>query len=140
LVAKKHNLYIIEDAAQAIGTTYKNDGRKAGSLGDIGFFSFFPSKNLGAMGDAGLVTTNNPKLFEKLHVLRVHGSKPKYYHRLIGGNFRIDAMQAAILSVKLKYLDQWTQSRIRNANYYQQKLQTLDSINPNSFQLFQNLQ
>ncbi len=90
---------VIEDAAQAIGSEYK--GRRAGSMGRYGCFSFFPSKNLGAAGDGGMVTTRDDALAEKLRVLRVHGSKPKYYHALIGGNFRFDALQAAIVAVKL---------------------------------------
>ncbi len=116
-IAKKHNLYIIEDAAQAIGSEYKN-GERAGSMGDIGCFSFFPSKNLGCFGDAGMVVTNNDQLAEKLVQLRVHGSHPKYYHKMIGGNFRIDALQAVVLSVKLRYLDEWTAGRQKNAEDY----------------------
>jgi dTDP-4-amino-4,6-dideoxygalactose transaminase len=117
VLARQHHLKVIEDAAQAIGTTYKN-GVHAGTIGDVGCFSFFPSKNLGAFGDAGLCTTNDPDLAERLRVLRVHGGKPKYFHALIGGNFRIDELQAAVLRVKLKYLDGWTQGRQRNAAYY----------------------
>lgn len=116
-IAKKHNLCVIEDAAQAIGSKYK-DGRKAGSIGNMGCFSFFPSKNLGGFGDAGMVVTNDSKLAEKLIQLRVHGSAPKYYHKIIGGNFRIDALQAAVLSIKLDYLDQWTNKRQQNAETY----------------------
>jgi dTDP-4-amino-4,6-dideoxygalactose transaminase len=116
-VAREYGLKVIEDAAQAIGTTYKNGGH-AGTFGDVGCFSFFPSKNLGAFGDAGLCTTQDPELAERMRVLRVHGGKPKYYHALIGGNFRIDELQAAVLRVKLKYLDGWTQGRQRNAAYY----------------------
>ena len=116
-MAGEYRLKVIEDAAQAIGTTYKN-GLHAGTFGDVGCFSFFPSKNLGAFGDAGLCTTNQPELAERMRVLRVHGGKPKYYHALIGGNFRIDELQAAVLRVKLKYLDGWTQGRQRNAAYY----------------------
>ena len=116
-IAKKHNLYVIEDAAQAIGSEYK-DGKRAGSIGDIGCFSFFPSKNLGGFGDAGMVVTNDDKLAEKLVQLRVHGSHPKYYHKMVGGNFRIDAMQSAVLSVKLKHLDNWTEGRQENAQDY----------------------
>jgi dTDP-4-amino-4,6-dideoxygalactose transaminase len=116
-IAKKHNLFVIEDAAQAIGSKY-HDGRKAGSIGDMGCFSFFPSKNLGGFGDAGMVVTNNTKLAEKLIHLRVHGSAPKYYHKIIGGNFRIDALQAAVLNVKLDFLDQWTNKRKQNAENY----------------------
>jgi dTDP-4-amino-4,6-dideoxygalactose transaminase len=116
-VAREYGLKVIEDAAQAIGSTYKN-GKHAGTFGDVGCFSFFPSKNLGAFGDAGLCTTNQLELADRMRVLRVHGGKPKYYHALIGGNFRIDELQAAVLRVKLKYLDGWTQGRQRNAAYY----------------------
>jgi dTDP-4-amino-4,6-dideoxygalactose transaminase len=115
-VAQQHDLRVIEDAAQAIGTEYK--GVRVGSIGDIGCFSFFPSKNLGAFGDAGLCTTNDAELAESMRVLRVHGGKPKYFHAVIGGNFRIDELQAAVLRVKLKYLDGWTRARQRNADYY----------------------
>src|ERR1700691_2331083 len=116
-IARRYSLKVIEDAAQAIGTDYKT-GARAGSIGDIGCFSFFPSKNLGAFGDAGLCTTNDADLAESMRVLRVHGGKPKYYHAVIGGNFRIDELQAAVLRVKLKYLDRWTQGRQRNAAFY----------------------
>jgi dTDP-4-amino-4,6-dideoxygalactose transaminase len=116
-IARRHRLKVIEDAAQAIGSEYKN-GVRAGSIGDVGCFSFFPSKNLGAFGDAGLCTTNDAELAETLRVLRVHGGKPKYFHAVIGGNFRIDELQAAVLRVKLKYLDGWTDGRQRNAAYY----------------------
>jgi len=116
-IARRHRLKVIEDAAQAIGTEYKN-GVRAGTIGDVGCFSFFPSKNLGAFGDAGLCTTNDAELAERLRVLRVHGGKPKYFHAVIGGNFRIDELQAAVLRVKLKYLDRWTGGRQRNAAYY----------------------
>jgi dTDP-4-amino-4,6-dideoxygalactose transaminase len=115
-LAKKFNLLIIEDAAQAIGSEYK--GRRAGSMGHFGCFSFFPSKNLGAFGDGGIVTANADAFYEKLDILRVHGSHPKYYHRYIGGNFRLDALQAAIVSVKMKYLDGWTTARQKNAQRY----------------------
>jgi len=116
-IARRHGLKVIEDAAQAIGTEYKS-GVRAGTIGDVGCFSFFPSKNLGAFGDAGLCTTNDMELAERMRVLRVHGGKPKYFHALIGGNFRIDELQAAVLRVKLKYLDGWTEARQRNAAYY----------------------
>jgi dTDP-4-amino-4,6-dideoxygalactose transaminase len=118
-LARQYGLKVIEDAAQAIGTEYR-PGVRAGSIGDIGCFSFFPSKNLGAFGDAGLCTANDADLAEKMRVLRVHGGKPKYFHAMIGGNFRIDELQAAILRVKFKYLDQWTLGRQRNAAYYDQ--------------------
>jgi dTDP-4-amino-4,6-dideoxygalactose transaminase len=116
-IARRYGLKVIEDAAQAIGTTYKN-GEHAGTFGDVGCFSFFPSKNLGAFGDAGLCTTSDAELAERMRVLRVHGGKPKYFHALIGGNFRIDELQAAVLRVKLKYLDGWTAGRQRNAAFY----------------------
>ncbi|HEY2676059.1 MAG TPA: DegT/DnrJ/EryC1/StrS family aminotransferase [Steroidobacteraceae bacterium] len=116
-IAKQHRLKVIEDAAQAIGTE-TSKGVRVGSIGDIGCFSFFPSKNLGAFGDAGLCTTNDADLAESMRVLRVHGGKPKYYHAVIGGNFRIDELQAAVLRVKLKYLDEWTSARQRNAAIY----------------------
>lgn len=116
-IARRHRLKVIEDAAQAIGTEYKN-GVRVGSIGDIGCFSFFPSKNLGAFGDAGLCTTGDAELAERMRVLRVHGGKPKYFHALIGGNFRIDELQAAVLRVKLRYLDGWTTARQRNAAFY----------------------
>ncbi len=117
-IASHSRLAVIEDAAQAIGAEYK-DGRRAGSIGTIGCFSFFPSKNLGCLGDGGMVTTNDPALAERLMVLRVHGSKPKYHHKLIGGNFRLDSIQAAVLNVKLSYLDGWTRRRQENAARYQ---------------------
>jgi dTDP-4-amino-4,6-dideoxygalactose transaminase len=116
-IAKKHNLKVIEDGAQAIGVQYK-DGNYVGTIGDIGCFSFFPSKNLGCFGDGGIVTTNDEKLYERLKILRVHGSKPKYYHKFIGGNFRLDAIQAAVLNVKLPYLDSWSEKRRENAKLY----------------------
>ncbi|MBU2622542.1 MAG: DegT/DnrJ/EryC1/StrS family aminotransferase [Proteobacteria bacterium] len=115
-IAKKFNLLVIEDAAQAIGSEYK--GMRAGSMGSFGCFSFFPSKNLGAFGDGGIVTVQAAIFYEKLHILRVHGSHPKYYHRYIGGNFRLDAIQAAVVSVKLKHLDSWTEARQKNAQKY----------------------
>lgn len=117
-VAAKHGLVVIEDAAQAIGA--ENKGRRAGSIGHYGCFSFFPSKNLGAAGDGGMIVTGDPQRAEKLRCLRAHGSKPKYHHKIVGGNFRLDALQAAIVSTKLKYLDQWTAARQRNAKRYDQ--------------------
>lgn len=116
-LARKYGLRVVEDAAQAIGAEYP-DGRRAGSIGDIGCFSFFPSKNLGAFGDAGMCTTNDPGLAERIRVLRVHGGQAKYYHEVIGGNFRLDELQAAVLLVKFNYLDQWTMRRQENACYY----------------------
>ena len=115
-IARKHGLPVIEDAAQAVGAEL--DGRRAGSLGVMGCFSFFPSKNLGAFGDAGAVTTGDASLAERLVDFRVHGSRPKYYHRYVGGNFRIDALQAANLHVKLPHLDAWSEARRRNAALY----------------------
>ncbi len=115
-LARRHNLVVIEDAAQAIGAEYH--GRRAGSLGDFGCFSFFPSKNLGGFGDGGMVVANNAELAERVERLRNHGAKPKYYHQFIGGNFRLDALQAAVLRVKLKYLDDWTAGRQQNAATY----------------------
>jgi dTDP-4-amino-4,6-dideoxygalactose transaminase len=120
-VACRNNLKVVEDAAQAIGAESPG-GRRAGSMGDIGCFSFFPSKNLGAFGDGGMCVTNDPLLAERLRVLRVHGGSPKYHHTLIGGNFRLDELQAAVLLVKLKYLDQWTKGRQENAHFYNNAL------------------
>ena len=117
-LAEKHKLVVIEDAAQAIGAEYK--GRRAGSIGHYGCFSFFPSKNLGAIGDAGMIVTNDAVRAEKLKVLRGHGAKPKYYHRVVGGNFRLDAIHAAVVTAKLPYLDSWTAGRQRNAKRYDQ--------------------
>jgi len=115
-ICETYHLVVIEDAAQAIGSEYR--GKRAGSMGDFGCFSFFPSKNLGAFGDGGIVTTHSDKSYDKLCTLRVHGSRPKYYHKFIGGNFRLDAFQAAVVSIKLKYLDQWTLARQKNARTY----------------------
>ena len=115
-IAKEYNLYVIEDAAQAIGAEYK--GRKVGTIGDLGCFSFFPTKNLGAYGDGGMVITNDDKLAERVRILRVHGSKPKYYHHIVGTNSRLDAIQAAILRVKLPHLDEWTAARQKIADIY----------------------
>jgi dTDP-4-amino-4,6-dideoxygalactose transaminase len=116
-IAKENNIFVIEDAAQAIGTQYK-DGRCVGTIGDIGCFSFFPSKNLGGYGDGGLVTTNDDDLAYKLRIMRVHGGEQKYYHKVIGGNFRLDALQAAVLRVKLPHLDKWSEKRRANAEFY----------------------
>ncbi len=115
-VARRHGLVVIEDAAQAIGSEYRS--RRAGSIGDMSCFSFFPSKNLGGFGDGGMVTTNDPELARRVRLLRNHGYSPKYYNKVVGGNFRIDAIQAAVLRVKLRYLDQWTEARQKNASTY----------------------
>lgn len=115
-IARHHKLIVIEDAAQAIGSEY--DGRRAGSIADFGCFSFFPSKNLGGFGDGGMVTAQDPQLADRVKLLRNHGYHPKYYNKVVGGNFRLDALQAAVLRVKLKYLDDWTGARQRNAARY----------------------
>src|SRR3989454_1668738 len=117
-ISEKHGLVVIEDAAQAIGAESK--GRRAGSIGHYGCFSFFPSKNLGGAGDGGMIVTNDAERAEKLRCLRAHGAKPKYCHKVIGGNFRLDAIQAAVVSAKLPYLDGWTAARQRNARRYDQ--------------------
>jgi dTDP-4-amino-4,6-dideoxygalactose transaminase len=115
-VADRHNLPVIEDAAQAIGAGYCE--RRAGAMGAVGCFSFFPSKNLGGAGEGGLMTTDDDDLAEKLRLLRVHGMRPKYYHKVVGVNSRLDALQAAVLGVKLKYLERWSDARRRNAEDY----------------------
>lgn len=115
-VARRHNLYVIEDACQALGAEYH--ARRAGSIGHLGCFSFFPSKNLGGAGDSGMVVANDPALADRVALLRNHGHRPKYYNQAVGGNFRMDAIQAAILSVKFKYLEAWTGGRQRNAALY----------------------
>jgi len=121
-VAKEKKLFIIEDAAQALGAEYKpqpnSNGLRAGRMGDLGCFSFYPTKNLGAFGDAGMVVTNEPQWAEKVRLLRTHGSQPKYFHKWIGINSRLDAMQAAILLVKFKYLENWTTERQKKSGYY----------------------
>lgn len=117
-LAERHKLVVIEDAAQAIGARYGERG--AGSIGHMACFSFFPSKNLGGAGDGGMVTTSDPALDDRLRLLRNHGHRPKYYNRVVGGNFRLDALQAAVLRVKLPYLDGWTAARRQNAARYRQ--------------------
>lgn len=120
-IARSLGMLIIEDAAQAIGAEYmSSDGslKRAGSMGDYGCFSFFPSKNLGSFGDGGMVTTNDEEAFQRLKIMRVHGAHPKYYHKIIGGNFRVDALQAAILLIKFNYLEEWTEKRRGNACTY----------------------
>ena len=137
-IAKEKNLFIIEDAAQALGAEYKpaaaSEGRMAGQIGALGCFSFYPTKNLGAFGDAGMVVTNNPDLSEKVRLLRVHGSQPKYFHKTIGINSRLDTIQAAILLVKFKYLEKWTTKRQKKAERYQLLFQDLSS-SANGFKL-----
>jgi dTDP-4-amino-4,6-dideoxygalactose transaminase len=123
-IASRLGLYVIEDAAQAIGAQ-DGKGRMAGGIGHIGCFSFFPTKNLGAFGDAGLCTTSDPALAERMRILRVHGAEPKYHHGLIGGNFRLDEIQAAVLNVKLGSLDQWMAARDAHARQYTQRLQAI---------------
>lgn len=115
-IAERRGLYVIEDAAQAIGSEYR--GLRAGSMGHLGCFSFFPSKNLGGIGDGGMVTSNDAELAHRVKLLRNHGYSPKYYNKVVGGNFRLDAIQAAVLRVKLRYIDQWTEARQRNAVTY----------------------
>ncbi len=117
-IARKHHLAVIEDAAQAIGARWKEKG--IGSLGTCGCFSFFPSKNLGGAGDGGMITTNDPQLAQRLRILRVHGTRKKYRYELLGINSRLDALQAAILRVKLRYLDNWAEGRRRNAETYRE--------------------
>jgi dTDP-4-amino-4,6-dideoxygalactose transaminase len=119
-IAARHGVTVIEDGAQAIGTEYQ--GRRVGGLGQYGCFSFFPSKNLGGAGDGGMVVTQDEERAARLEILRVHGGKPKYYHRVIGGNFRLDAIQAAVLTVKLRKLDEWTAARQANAARYRRLL------------------
>jgi len=125
-IAEKNNLYIVEDAAQAIGS--KNKERDAGTFGNFGCFSFFPSKNLGGAGDGGLVTTNDEQLYNKLVKLRNHGGHPKYYRAMIGGNFRLDALQAAVLRVKLKHLNNWHEGRRKNAAFYDNAFSSVPQI------------
>ena len=115
-VAETHGLVVVEDAAQAVGA--EHNGRRAGSIGHYGCISFFPSKNLGAAGDGGMVVTNDSRRAERVKLLRAHGASPKYYHKVLGGNFRLDAVQAAIVTAKLPHLDGWTAARQRNAKQY----------------------
>ncbi len=127
-IARRHGLRIIEDAAQAIGA--EEAGQRAGSLGDIGCFSFYPTKNLGAYGDGGMVTTNDADLAERVDMLRRHGSKKKYYNEILGFNSRLDEIQAALLRVKLRYLDEWTENRQRVARRYNELLAGLPVETP----------
>ncbi|MBA2877230.1 dTDP-4-amino-4,6-dideoxygalactose transaminase [Anoxybacillus kamchatkensis] len=125
-IADRHQLYIIEDAAQAIGAKYK--GKTVGELGTTACYSFFPTKNLGAYGDGGMIVTNDDEIAEKMRVLRVHGSKPKYYHHVLGYNSRLDELQAAILNVKFPHLDDWSKLRIEKANVYTEMLKELEGV------------
>jgi dTDP-4-amino-4,6-dideoxygalactose transaminase len=127
-IARRHNLYVIEDCAQAIGA--EDDGRRVGSFGELACFSFYPTKNLGAFGDAGMVTTNDPELAERVTVLRQQGSKARYYHDVLGFNSRLDEMQAALLRVKLRYLDDWQARRGQIATQYDEALGKLDVETP----------
>ncbi|KPJ61378.1 MAG: transcriptional regulator [Latescibacteria bacterium DG_63] len=127
-VASQSGLAVIEDAAQAIGATYH--GKRAGSLGTAGCFSFYPTKNLGAYGDGGMVVTNDSSLADKLRLLRVHGARPKYYHKAIGINSRLDALQAAVLQVKLKYLESWSTKRRKNAAIYDRLFRDTKVVTP----------
>jgi len=127
-IAKKYGLAVVEDAAQAIGAA--QDGQKSGNFGDCGCFSFYPSKNLNAFGDGGLVTTNNKTTAEKIRSLREHGQSARYFYETIGGNFRLDGIQGAILTVKLKYLDQWNKKRRENAALYDKLLAGLPVERP----------
>ena len=120
-IAKKHNLAVIEDAAQSITSEYK--GKKAGSIGTVGCFSFFPSKNLGGIGDGGMIVTNDEKVYDCLIMMRNHGQNPKYYYKFVGGNFRLDPIQAVALLVKLPHLEKWSQGRRDNAEYYNKKFE-----------------
>lgn len=117
-ISEKHSIPVVEDAAQAIGAD--EDGKKAGTMSEIGCFSFYPSKNLGGMGDGGFMTTDDERLAEKLFALRVHGSKERYYHKWVGLNSRLDGFQGAVLRVKLPHLDSWSDRRRQNANLYRQ--------------------
>src|SRR3989344_459908 len=130
-LAQKHNLYVIEDACQAHGASFKK--KMAGSFGTFGAFSFYPGKNLGAYGDGGMVTTNSNSIAEKIRMFRNYGQKEKYKHLLLGGNSRLDNLQAAILLVKLKKLKSWNEKRLVNAKLYNQLLQNLPIVTPNIF-------
>ena len=125
-LARKHNLFVIEDAAQAIGAELNQ--KRAGSIGHAGCFSFYPSKNLGGFGDGGMITTNDADLAARMRLLRSHGFRAKYYSEQLGGNFRLDEIQAAVLRVKLKYLDRWTEGRRRNAAFYRESVSRSETI------------
>lgn len=125
-LARRHNLHVIEDAAQAIGATYK--GRPAGAMGTLGCLSFFPSKNLGGLGDAGMILTQDPEMADLCQILKQHGMRPRYYHHYVGANFRMDTFQAATLLVKLKYLDEYARRRRENARIYDELLAGCDAV------------
>ncbi len=127
-LAEEYNLKVIEDACQAHGGEYK--GKRVGSIGDVGCFSFYPGKNLGAYGDGGMVVTNDEKIANKIRCLRDHGRREKYEHLIVGYNYRLDALQAAILRVKLKYLDEWNEKRRKNSSIYNGLLKDLNIITP----------
>ncbi len=129
-IARRYDLIVIEDAAQAIGAEYR--GRRSGSIGHYGCFSFFPSKNLGAFGDGGMVTSNEPELADKVRLIRGHGARPKYFNKVLGGNFRLDALQAAVLRVKLRHLDSWTEARQRNAEIYRRLFMEAELVAPSA--------
>jgi len=133
-IAGKYDVPVVEDAAQAIGATYPGASgvRKAGSLGTLGCFSFFPTKNLGAAGDAGMVVTDDESLAARVRCLRNHGAEARYYHKLVGGNFRLDAIQAAVLLIKLRYLESWHAARRRNSVYYDEHLAIPEVITPHA--------
>jgi len=137
-IAGKYNLAVIEDAAQSIGSIYK--GKKSGSIGTAGCFSFFPSKNLGGIGDGGMIVTNDQQLYERMMIMRDHGQQPRYYYKCIGGNFRLDPIQAAALLIKLPHLDKWAQQRRQNAAYYDKKFAgtkvRTPYISPNSVSVY----
>jgi dTDP-4-amino-4,6-dideoxygalactose transaminase len=127
-VTSELGLAVIEDAAQAIGATH--EGKKAGSLGTVGCFSFYPTKNLGAYGDGGMIVTHDSSIADKLRLMRVHGAKPKYFHKSVGVNSRLDSLQAAVLQVKLKYLESWSAKRRKNAAIYDRLFQDTDVVTP----------
>ncbi len=127
-IAKRHDLKVIEDSAQSVGAEYK--GRKSGSMGDLGCFSFFPSKNLGGMGDGGMVTCNSKEIEELIQMLRIHGGKPKNFHAALGINGRLDTLQASVLIKKLGHLDHWCDERRQKASYYTEKMEGLDLVTP----------
>jgi len=127
-IAKKHDIKVIEDSAQSIGAEYK--GRKSGSMGDLGCFSFFPSKNLGGLGDGGMVTCNSDELEELIYMLRIHGGKPKNYYPVLGINGRLDTIQASVLIKKLRHIDLWCEKRREKASYYTERMKGLNLVKP----------